>query len=825
MRAFTLAVLALGFTLAAASLRADPARELIVGLAPEAAGAPAAAARREHFAERLAALGLQFRGSLADGLALAAALAPARPNPFDLDPARVWRLEARDSAAALAALGALADDPDVEWVEPVRLRAAALWSLEPVTDATPPVVAARPAGPSLGPGFPNDPMFRDTRQWALRNPGPGSAYGGKAGADIQALAAWSVTTGSNGVRLAIADTGVDPDHPELQARLPDGSMRLERGLNVTLEPSPSFADSFGHGAGVVGLMAARTNEGPHFDSLGVAGVCGGDGRENFGCHLVPIKIAPGHSGYATSWDIARAMVYAADVGARAMNLSFAGDGPSRLERLALYYALTRGCVVVAAAGNQGYLYGTKAQYPAAYARDGLCIQVGASDNNDKRAVFSSYGPGLDLVAPGVNNWTTWMTYRGFAGVLRNGYVVGSGTSFAAPHVAGVVGLLAAARPELGDADFQRVIRESADDIGLPGVDSLTGWGRLNAASALAAVRPLLGVWHDEVLGAVQRTLRADTLRVGETGPGVMDRARVWPDASLLEVCATVAIPDSFLDSIRVWPRVSGTMTVQGSFLLPYFAPWAEVAARDARGFTLRGFIYRQAPDQCEPCGDDAYLPLPPDQARFGFTVIGRVDRAPSVSVAFLPLDASFVPGDTVEIRFEARDPDEVSAIELWFEVPGVPPIHLARLAGDASRARVAIPCVSEAGGLGAFRVEARDELGPQHDAASASIPVRLRPAACGPTAARVRVAPNPFHASARILVPGRGRVDIADAAGRVVRSVSIDPPLTSFDWDGRDDRGLALRPGLYFARYQGVAGSSTQKLVKLPPVAPASGAP
>ncbi len=803
MRALTLCLAALAITFSALAIRADPARELVMQVAPPAASAGPLRAR---LTDRLSALGLQLRGTLEAGLPLARPAATRKPpNPFDLDPARVWRAEARDSSAASAALAPLADDPGIEWVEPMRVRAAAVVALDPA--------------------FPNDPMFRDTRQWALRNAGPGSAYNGKLGADIHALEAWGVTTGSNDLRLAIADTGVQPDHPELQVQLPDGSMRLELGLNVTLDPSPSFADSFGHGAGVAGLMAARTNEGPHFDTLGVAGVCGGDGHANFGCHLVPIKIAPGHSGEATSWDIARAMMYAADVGARAMNLSFAGDGPSRLERLALHYAITRGCVVVAAAGNKGFSAGRKAQYPAAYAADGLCIQVGASDMDDKRPLFSSFGPGLDLVAPGVSNWTTYLTYTGFTGVRHNGYVSGSGTSFAAPHVAGTVGLLAAARPELAGDDFQRIVRESADDVGLPGVDSLTGWGRLNAARALNAVRPSLGVWHDEAAGVVRRTLRSDTLVILESGPGVMDRARVWPDASLLEVCATVAIPESFIDSIRVWPRVGGTMTVRGDFRIPYFAPWAEVESQGAREFTLRGYIYRQADAQCAPCGDDAYLPLPPDQARFGFTVIGRVDRPPTVHVAFLPPDASYAPGDSATLRFDAHDPDEVSAIELWFEVAGSAPIRLARLAGDAIVARVAIPCAGDAGGRAAFRVEALDEHGPQHDQASALIPVVVRAAPCGAAAARVRAVPNPFRVSTRIVVPGPGRVDILDAAGRVVRGVAIDPPATDFVWNGLDDHGRVLRPGLYFARYQGTGGRFLEKIVKLdaPGVIPAAG--
>src|SRR5207245_9985781 len=128
---------------------------------------------------------------------------------------------------------------------------------------------------------------------------------------------------------------------------------------------------------------------------GIAGVCGGDGRDNAGCRIIPIKITPGHEGLASSVSIANAVLYAADHGARAINISFAGNGPSRLERLALYDAIRRGCVPVAPAGNRA---DTAPQYPASYAADGLCVAVGASDPWDRPATFSSSPAGPDLLA-------------------------------------------------------------------------------------------------------------------------------------------------------------------------------------------------------------------------------------------------------------------------------------------------------------------------------------------------------------------------------------------------------------------------------------------
>ncbi|HEY6866334.1 MAG TPA: S8 family serine peptidase, partial [Candidatus Eisenbacteria bacterium] len=661
-----------------ASTSSDLAREIVVGLAP--AGGPAVATR---LAARLERLGVPRARTLADGLP--PRVLTARARPFGLDPERVWLLEAPDPAGAVALTAELARDPDVAWVEPNLAREVALAQLSP----------------GLPAGFPDDPLYRDTRQWGLRNAGPAGVYGGLAGADIHAAAAWTISVGSDGLRLAIADTGIDPAHPELARVLPDGSPRIERALNVTSEPGGAVTDSFGHGTPVAGIMAALTGEGAHFDSLGIAGVCGGDGGANPGCRIVPIKIAPGRSGFASSFDVARAILYAAAVGARALNLSFAGTGESAAERGALYDAVTRGCVVVAAAGNKG---DATPQYPAAYAADGLCVQVGASDPFDRRAAFSSYGPGLDVVAPGVDVWTTFMTYPSAAGARYDGYVPATGTSFAAPFVTGTAGLLAALRPELTDTDVQRLIRESAHDLGPAGPDPETGWGRLDAAAALAALPPGSGLWHDEVAGERFTAIAEDTLRVSDPGPGTLTALRGSHRAELVEVAATVALPDSFLGTPRVWPRVGGTSTVRAGFRLRYFAPWCEVAAPPRAGaaepdrFTLRGYLYRVRDDDLPAGLDDPWVPVPPDQARFGFTVLGRVDRPPALRVLAPAPGATVSAGESLTVRWEASDPDTVTAVEVWLEAPGVAPLRLARRPGGSPGATIAVPCPASTGG-------------------------------------------------------------------------------------------------------------------------------
>jgi len=631
-----LALLPLWSSPAAAEL--STARYLVAQLAAPVPASPGTSALR-HVAPRLAMLGLSVQHTLLDGIgpqdALGRSLArPTLPREFGFEPSRIVLLEAPDSALAAHARRALAADASVDWVEPLVVRELQMVSL-----------SAAPATPARALPFPldslpDDPHLRDTRQYGLWNAGPGSVDGGVLRADVHALEAWRVTSGDERVRIAVADTGIDPAQPELGGLLVGGGPRIVEARNVTLEPHPAVTDSFGHGTPVAGVMSARTDDGPHFAGGGVAGLAGGDGATTAGCALVPIKIAAGHSGYATSWDIARAAIHAADVGARAMNLSFAGNGESRLERSALTYALLQGCVVVAASGNRGTSAPTRAQYPAAYAAEGLVIQVGASTAYDERAVFSSYGPGLDLVAPGLGIWTTFMSYPSWAGASYPGYVAASGTSFAAPFVTAAVGLLASVRPELIDTDFQHVLRETADDLPPAGPDAQTGWERLNVARALHAVRPEVGIWHDEVVADRIEEDATGALDVGEGTLGTLTLHLGERPATRIAAYATVTVPDSLVDSLRVWPRVGGTFAVRGDFRLPYYTPSAEVVAQQGRTFTLRGYLYRITRDSCDTC-DDLYVPLAPSNVRFGFTVIGRADRGGGGSTGAPPVTPPF----------------------------------------------------------------------------------------------------------------------------------------------------------------------------------------
>jgi subtilisin family serine protease len=623
MRALITFLVALALLDPAAPARAgDASRELIVQLSAGSVSAPGFALRSAGALPaavrgRFAALGLAATRVLGDAPSLTARPLPAA---YRFHPERIVLVEAPDAALAASALVALANDPLIDWAEPNLSRSM-----------LPGLIGAGPTPPRAIAGLdtlPSDPYLRSGSQWALLNVGPTGQFHGTAGADVDALNAWRVSVGSNSLKLAVADTGIDPAQPELGGLMPDGTPRIVDEFNATNSPNQTVLDYYGHGTPVTGIMAARTNDGAHFAAnTGIAGICGGDGVANAGCRIVPIKIAPDTSGEASTFDIARGIVHAADVGARAVNMSFAGEGPSRTERLALQYALTNGCVPVGAAGNSGFdpAEAVFPLYPAQYAVDGLAISVGASDEHDQRATFSSYPSGLDLLAPGSPNiYTTFMTYPAGSGQTYPGYAIFGGTSAAAPHVTGAVGLLAAARPELIDDDFQHVIRETADDVGAPGVDPQTGHGRLNLAHMLARVGPDVGIWHGEVAAdsIVEEVL--GTLHLGEGfGDTLVTPPRDFV-ATRFAVHATVAIPDSFLAVTGAWLRVGGTLAARGTFVLPYYVPWAEVVRVSAGTMTLRGFVYR-LDDACALC-PGRYVPVAPDQARFAFTVIGPVSR-------------------------------------------------------------------------------------------------------------------------------------------------------------------------------------------------------
>ncbi|MDW8072283.1 MAG: S8 family serine peptidase, partial [Anaerolineae bacterium] len=307
--------------------------------------------------------------------------------------------------------------------------------------------------------IPNDPYF--DRQWNLQA--------------IQAPQAWDYA-GGQGIVVAVVDSGVAYEDFEHYRRAPDLANTLFVAGYDFVNNDPHANDDFGHGTHVAGTIAQSTNNG-----RGVAGVA-------FGATLMPVKVldARGQGGFDA---VARGVIFAADQGARVINLSLSGRKPSRLLQEAVQYAVDKGALVVAAAGNSG----GAVEYPAAY--DPI-IAVGAVDYRLQRARYSNFGSPLDLVAPGGDTRTDANGDGLPDGILQETFQGDptrfalhnmEGTSMAAPHVSGVAALLFAFNPSATAAQVRQVLEATARDLGTPGFDENYGYGLVQAAAALAAM--------------------------------------------------------------------------------------------------------------------------------------------------------------------------------------------------------------------------------------------------------------------------------------------------------------------------------------------------
>jgi thermitase len=294
---------------------------------------------------------------------------------------------------------------------------------------------------------PDDPEYTAGKQWGITN--------------IQAPQAWDIETGKDSIVIAVLDTGVDYNHVDLA-----GNMWDNYGYDfVNNNSDPADDNSESHGTHCAGIAAAVTNNG-----IGIAGV-------SWKSKIMAVKVLNA-AGEGTLDNETLGIYYAADKGAEIISMSFGTTEypptPSDSERDAINYAYEKGCLLVAASGNDDQPY---VAYPAAY--DNV-IAVGATDQNDKRcngSWGSNYGAELDVVAPGDSIYST---------LRNNAYGYLSGTSMAAPFVAGEAAIILSHLGGLAPSDVKLIIERTADDIGSSGWDEETGWGRINVYNALTA---------------------------------------------------------------------------------------------------------------------------------------------------------------------------------------------------------------------------------------------------------------------------------------------------------------------------------------------------
>lgn len=344
---------------------------------------------------------------------------------------------AAEVAAAHAAAGAVEEFriPGID-VRVVAVPASRAAQALAAYGRNPNVAYAEPDAIAVAFRTPNDPGFAS--QWGL----------GK----IAAPQAWELQTGAE-VRVAILDTGIDRDHADLAAK-------IVAEKNFTR--SRTTDDKYGHGTHVAGIAAAVTDNG-----AGVAGT-------SWGAVLMNGKVLGDDGSGRYSW-VASGLVWAADNGARVINLSLGGSSPSQALQDAVDYAWGRGAVVVAAAGNSG---SSAPSYPAAYAN---AIAVAATDSQDAKASFSNYGDWVDLAAPGVGIYSTLPNHKNRIGQTNYGTL--SGTSMAAPFVSGAAALVWSQLPtDSSNGDVRAKLEGTADRVAGTG----TYWanGRLNAYRAV-----------------------------------------------------------------------------------------------------------------------------------------------------------------------------------------------------------------------------------------------------------------------------------------------------------------------------------------------------
>ena len=318
--------------------------------------------------------------------------------------------------------------------------------------------------------IPNDSSF--TQLWGLNNTGQ---TGGSSDADMDAPEAWDISVGDPSVIVAVLDSGTEYTHTDLADNM---YKNTADPINGSDDDNNGFTDDFHgwdffngnndprgpfwHGTHVAGCVAATTNNG-----TGVAGL-GGGFNGNDGLRVWPIGVGDNFPDGSILDD---AIIYSADMGCQVITLSLTVGSSSAIDAALDYAYNTVGAFIDCAAGNGG----GSVSYPATNSN---VMAVAATNHFDNRAGFSNVGSALEVSAPGEDILSTQN---------GNSYASSSGTSFAAPYVAALAGLILSVAPGLPNTAVRQVLQETCDDIEDPGFDNETGWGRINAFEALNSV--------------------------------------------------------------------------------------------------------------------------------------------------------------------------------------------------------------------------------------------------------------------------------------------------------------------------------------------------
>lgn len=285
--------------------------------------------------------------------------------------------------------------------------------------------------------IPNDALYSQY-QWNLPS--------------IETEKGWNVSKGSEKVLIAVLDTGVQLDHPDLKGK-------IAKGTNLVDEASPPD-DDVGHGTHVSGIIAASVNNGE-----GVAGL-------SWYNKVLPVKVLDS-SGAGSTYSVAEGIIWATDHGAKVINMSLGNYAQAQFLHDAVKYAYDRDVVLVAASGNDNT---ERPGYPAAYPE---VLAVASTDADGAKSSFSNFGDYIDVAAPGASIASTYPGSQ---------YAALSGTSMSSPHVAALAGLIRSINPDLTNVEVMDILRKSARDLGAKGKDNNFGYGQIDVVRALEAAK-------------------------------------------------------------------------------------------------------------------------------------------------------------------------------------------------------------------------------------------------------------------------------------------------------------------------------------------------
>lgn len=293
----------------------------------------------------------------------------------------------------------------------------------------------------------NDPGVANNLQWGLF----------KIQAAATGVSAWNLSKGADTVKVAVIDTGIDFDHEDLLGKVV---------ANRNCTDSYTSDDLYGHGTHVAGIIAAIPN-----NRIGIAGL-------GYNVSLINAKaLGDAGSGYY-SW-IADCIVWAADNGAKVINMSLGGGNSSKALDDALQYAYKKGSLLVAAAGNSG---SSSPSYPA-YNKN--VISVAAIDKDDHKPNWSNWGSWVDVAAPGVTIYSTLPNHPNAFKQLNYGYL--SGTSMATPFVSALAGLIFRVA-SVDNLSTERIIEDNADKTAGTGISWI--YGRINTYKSLSSLNSI-----------------------------------------------------------------------------------------------------------------------------------------------------------------------------------------------------------------------------------------------------------------------------------------------------------------------------------------------